>query len=74
VAPVKGNCEICGNVIGPVETAAVPITGWASQRSGGGANQILDKKVIPDRIAHAVCVRERAKRQKNGVGNDQMSL
>ena len=71
---VKGNCEICGNVIGPVETSAVPITGWASERIGGGANQILDKKVIPDRIAHALCVRERAKRTQRGVGSDQMTF
>lgn len=70
----KGNCEICGQQITQVETAAVPITGWAVERTAGGANQIVDKQVVAGRIAHAVCVRLKSRRKKSGHIEGQLTF
>ena len=33
------------------------VMGWEEGRSGGGANKILNREVIPDSYAHTSCVR-----------------
>jgi hypothetical protein len=53
----RGVCEVCKAPVTTVETAAYPITGWVAERKGGGTNAVINKLVVPDRIAHAVCVR-----------------
>ena len=75
MAPVtKGNCEFCGDAVLEIETAAVPVTGWVSERKAGGANQILDKHVIRGRVAHATCVKQQAAKKKRGIADSQLSF
>jgi hypothetical protein len=70
----KGVCEICGKEIGAVESSAVPITGWVSERKGGGANAVIGKVVIPNRVAHTVCLKSSLGKAKRGHVEGQMSL
>ena len=39
-----------------MEQGAFPIVGWEIKRNQGGANQIVGRKRLPDRIAHPKCV------------------
>lgn len=71
---VKGVCEFCKSDITAVESAAVPITGWVSERKGGGANAVLGKVVVPDRIAHTTCLKQELQKQKSGVASGQLRL
>jgi hypothetical protein len=65
----RGTCEVCKQPVQAIETAAYPITGWVSERKGGGANAVIGKKVLPDRVAHAICVKTALKRSP-----EQLSL
>lgn len=72
---MKGECEICGEKVETWHTAAFPVTGWELERGGGGgANQIKERKRVPDRIAHAACLEQRVNRQKHGVIEGQMGF
>jgi hypothetical protein len=53
---MKSQCEFCHETVEAWHTAAFPITGWETERSQGGANQIKARTRIPDRIAHATCL------------------
>jgi hypothetical protein len=57
-----------------VETAAFPVRGWEVERGGGGANAIVGRERLPDRIAHAVCVRQATDRARRGIAAGQRSL
>ena len=62
MTPPKGTCELCGSEIASYQYAAYPVTGWEVQRLQGGANQIVGKQRLPNRIAHARCVEARLRR------------
>jgi hypothetical protein len=74
VDAVKGTCRLCGQPVEDIHTAAYRVTGWEVERSGGGANQIADRRRVPDVVVHAVCLRALQKRRELGVGDRQLSF
>lgn len=70
---MKGVCEICGNEVDRAY-AAFPIKGWEQLRGRGGANRIIARERDESRIAHAYCVERRARRERAGISDDQMTL
>ena len=72
--PPKGVCHFCGDEIPSYVAAAVPITGWAAERTGGGVNNVLAKQIVPGYVAHAVCVKAKAHDKKAGLIEGQISF
>ena len=70
----QGVCCFCKREIGPAETSAVPVTGWAVQRAVGGTNALVGKKQVPDVIAHAVCVKLKSNNEKFNISDAQISF
>lgn len=66
----RGTCELCHASVTSYETAAYPIAGWEVERAQGGANRILGRQRVPNRIAHAPCI----ERQLRDGGQQQMDL
>lgn len=63
---IRGTCEFCDHPVTTAEVAAWPVEGWEKERPGpsgsrGGANQVLGRKRIPNRIAHASCLEHHLK-------------
>ena len=52
----KGRCEICHKPVEGTSVAAYPVTGWEVQRKQGGQNHVIDRRRIPNRVAHWVCL------------------
>jgi len=58
---IVGKCEVCGDPVNDkLSVPAYPVTGWETGRSGGGANRILKRERIPNRVAHELCVKHGA--------------
>lgn len=53
MAPPKGVCEVCHQVVSEAQTAAYPITGWETEGKTAG---VKGRKRVPNRIVHAVCL------------------
>lgn len=52
MAPPKGVCRGCGELIGSGERAAYAVTGFEQERVGGGANHIVERKRIDGELWH----------------------
>ena len=52
-----GACEICKQPVDKTQRAAYPVTGWEVTRGGkGGANHVVDRRRIPNRVTHWHCL------------------
>lgn len=51
-----GECEICKQPVDRTHRAAYPVTGWEVARSKGGTNHVIDRRRVPDRVAHWHCL------------------
>jgi hypothetical protein len=69
-----GICEMCGREVRSPETPAFPVTGWEAGRHGGGANQIMLRERIPNRVAHTTCLEPLRRRARQARGGAQGSL
>jgi hypothetical protein len=54
----RGVCEFCKRGVFPNEKAAFRVRGWEIERDQGGANSIVGRERQPDRIVHALCVKQ----------------
>jgi hypothetical protein len=73
-ADYLGHCHFCTKAVYGAQGHAFGIVGWEGIRSGGGANMIMLKQRVPEKIAHRACVREAADRQRLGIGQAQGNL
>lgn len=71
---MKSQCEFCHETVEAWHTAAFPVTGWETERTRGGANQIKARTRVPDRIAHATCLDAHLNQKKRGVIEGQMNF
>jgi hypothetical protein len=52
-----GTCEACGKPVTDAEgRPAYPVEGWEVGRDGGGANAIRNRRRLPGRVRHEVCL------------------
>lgn len=72
---IRGVCEFCGHEVTSAHTPAYPVTGWEAGRGGkGGANRIIARKRVPDRVAHLHCVENEDRRGRLGINAGQGTL
>ena len=69
-----GPCHFCPRAVYEVDGVAYGVVGWEGKRGGGGANQIIMRQRVPEKVAHLSCVRLAADRAKRGVALNQEAL
>ena len=69
-----GHCHFCTKPVYEADGHAYGVVGFEGIRSGGGANQIMLKQRVPEKIAHRSCVREAADRMRLGINQAQGGL
>lgn len=70
----RGVCVICGEHIGVAQSYCYRVKGWAPERSGGGANQILQRERVGEDVAHRVCIDSQARFARLGIHPQQGGL
>lgn len=69
-----GQCEFCGESV-EARHAAYRVEGWEPERSEkGGANRIIGRERLPDRLAHIACAERAAERARRGIAPEQTTL
>lgn len=68
-----GGCEFCGEYVEP-RHAAYRVIGWETSRRGGGANRILGRRRLPNRVAHVRCAERAVAQERDGIAPDQGAL
>jgi hypothetical protein len=53
---------------------AYPITGFETTRHAGGANRILGRQRVPERVAHALCAERHVRERERGLVGQEALL
>lgn len=69
-----GKCHFCTRTVYKIDGVAYGVVGWEGERSQGGANQIMMRQRVPEKVAHLACAKRAAERMKRGVALDQEAL
>jgi hypothetical protein len=71
----QGRCHYCGEEVNStLGGVAYAVVGWEAIRAGGGANQIIMRTRVPEKVAHVHCARRAADRQRRGIAQEQEVL
>lgn len=70
----EGHCHFCSEPVYRQHGVCFGVIGWEAVRSQGGANQIIMRTRVPEKVAHPHCVRFANDRMKRGIALDQGAL
>lgn len=70
----RGACVICGEHVGVAESSCYRVKGWAPERQGGGANQIIARERVGEDVAHRVCIDSELRAARLGISAHQQGL
>lgn len=72
---IYGPCTVCGRRVDTHDpyVVALEVTGWEVLRAQGGANHIMDR-ARTGKAAHHACLQDRARRERRGIAEGQLTL